>query len=254
MDVVTLAAAFLEPTGEGWTQVAELACAFVLSAAIGFERELKQKSAGIRTYTVVGFASALWMLVSKYGFTDVLHDGTVIVDPSRVAAQIVAGVGFIGGGIIFVKRDTVRGLTTAAGIFLTAAVGACAGAGLVLLATVATVAYFVAVLLLPPVGRFAKRFVELPRPPLRVHFLDDQGLLHEVIDKVTKAGFDVKDISIVHHDALSAIAEQSDPRRRPFVEALVYLDGIGDIHAVVAELSEVDGILSVSTVGDASEL
>ena len=246
-------AAFGEPTGQGWTQVVELTAAFGLSALIGFERELKQKSAGIRTYTVVGFASALWMLVSKYGFTDVLKDGTVIVDPSRVAAQIVAGVGFIGGGIIFIKRDSVRGLTTAAGVFLTAAIGACAGAGLVLLATVATAGYFIAVLLLPPIGQFAKRFVELPRPPLRVHFLDDQGMLHKVIDTVTAGGFDVKDISIIHHDALGAGVEQADPRKRPFVEAHLYLDGTGDIHAVVSELSELDGVLSASTVGDASE-
>src|SRR5689334_11136836 len=98
--------------GQGWTQFADLGIAFVLSALIGLERELKQKSAGVRTYTVVGFASALWMLVSKYGFTDVLRDGTIMVDPSRVVAQVVAGVGFIGGGIIFVKRDSVvHGLT-----------------------------------------------------------------------------------------------------------------------------------------------
>ncbi len=124
-----LQSAFGEPTGQGWTQVGELAAAFVLSAIIGLERELKQKAAGMRTYTVVGFGAALFMLVSKYGFTDVLATGRIELDPSRVAAQIVSGLGFIGGGIIFVKRDSVRGLTTAASIWLTAAIGSAAGAG-----------------------------------------------------------------------------------------------------------------------------
>src|SRR3954462_6906980 len=124
---------FGEPTGQGWTQVAELIIALVLSTAIGLEREVRQKSAGLRTHTLVGLASALIMLVSKYGFTDVLGEH-VTLDPSRIAAQIVSGIGFIGGGLIFVRRDAVRGLTTAAPIWLTAAVGMAAGAGLWLLA------------------------------------------------------------------------------------------------------------------------
>ncbi|MGH3470783.1 MAG: MgtC/SapB family protein, partial [Nocardioidaceae bacterium] len=70
-------AAFGEPIGQGWTQVAEFGIAFGLSALIGLERELKQRAAGVRTYTVVGFASALFMLISKYGFTDVLQPGLV---------------------------------------------------------------------------------------------------------------------------------------------------------------------------------
>jgi predicted nucleic acid-binding protein len=103
---------FGEPIGQSWLQLSELALAFVLSALIGLEREIRQKSAGLRTYTLVGVSSALIMLVSKYGFTDILENGRVVVDPSRVAAQIVSGIGFIGGGVIFVRKDLVRGLTT----------------------------------------------------------------------------------------------------------------------------------------------
>jgi putative Mg2+ transporter-C (MgtC) family protein len=109
-----------EPTGQSWSQIGELALALVLSAAIGLERELRQKSAGLRTHTLVGFAAALIVLVSKYGFTDVLGSG-VVLDPCRVAVQIVSGIGFIGGGLIFVRGDAVRGLTTAAVVWLTAA-------------------------------------------------------------------------------------------------------------------------------------
>ena len=99
----------LEPTGDGILQLLELGVAFLLSALIGLEREIKQKSAGLRTYTLVGLASALFLLISKYGFTNVLAAGTVVLDPSRVAAQIVSGIGFLGAGVIFVRADAVKG-------------------------------------------------------------------------------------------------------------------------------------------------
>jgi putative Mg2+ transporter-C (MgtC) family protein len=102
---------FGEPIGQSWLQLSELALAFVLSALIGVEREIRQKSAGLRTCTLVGVSSALIMLVSKYGFTDILENNRIVLDPSRIAAQIVSGIGFIGGGVIFVRKDLVRGLT-----------------------------------------------------------------------------------------------------------------------------------------------
>jgi putative Mg2+ transporter-C (MgtC) family protein len=104
--------------------------AFLLSMLIGVEREVRQKSAGLRTHTLVGVGAALFMLISKYGFNDVLRPCLVELDPSRMAAQIVSGVGFLGAGLIFVRRDSVRGLTTTAAVWVTAAVGAACGAGL----------------------------------------------------------------------------------------------------------------------------
>jgi putative Mg2+ transporter-C (MgtC) family protein len=104
-------------------QLTLLGVAFILSSIIGLERELRQKSAGLRTHTLVGVGAAVFVLVSKFGFSDVVSAGTVNLDPSRVAAQVVSGIGFIGAGVIFVKRAGVRGLTTAAAIWLTAAVG-----------------------------------------------------------------------------------------------------------------------------------
>src|SRR6185437_5317497 len=95
---------------------------------------IRQKNAGLRTHTLIGLGAALFMLVSKYGFNDVVQPGLVTADPSRVAALIV------------VRRDAVRGLTTAASTWVTAAIGATAGAGLVLLAAEATLAYLVVVM------------------------------------------------------------------------------------------------------------
>ena len=138
-----------EPEGQGIKQFVELGSAFVLSAAIGFEREMRHKSAGLRTYTVVGTTAALFLLISKYGFTDVLGKELVVLDPSRVAAQIVTGIGFIGAGLIFVQGDRVVGLTTAATVWLVTGVGMACGAGLPLLALAVTLAYFVVALLFP---------------------------------------------------------------------------------------------------------
>src|SRR3954471_18807516 len=97
--------------GQGWAQVFELGLALVLSAAIGLERELRQKSAGLRTHTLVGLGAALFTLAGAYGFPDI--DRGQSFDPARVAAQVASGIGFIGGGLIFVRRDSVHGLTTA---------------------------------------------------------------------------------------------------------------------------------------------
>src|SRR3954469_24423081 len=161
-------------TGQGWIQVGELALSFVLSAAIGLEREVRQKSAGLRTHTLVGLAAALMMLVSKYGFADVMGEG-VSLDPSRVAAQIVSGIGFLGAGLIFVRRDAVRGLTTAAVVWLTAAVGMAAGAGLPPLAGVVPAGHFLIVYGLPPVSRrLAQRTAGTEQ--LRMTYRDGEGV------------------------------------------------------------------------------
>jgi putative Mg2+ transporter-C (MgtC) family protein len=138
-----------EPTGQGISQFVELGIAFLLSASIGLEREIRHKSAGLRTYTVVGTAAALFLLISKYGFTDVLVADRIVLDPSRVAAQIVTGIGFIGAGLIFVRDDRVAGLTTAATVWLVTGIGMACGAGLPLLAVAATVAYFIVALVFP---------------------------------------------------------------------------------------------------------
>jgi hypothetical protein len=113
---------------QGTRQIIELVVAFGPTSLIGLEREIQGKSAGVRTQTIVGTAAALILLVSKYGFSDVVQDGLVVVDPSRVAAQIVSGIGFLGAGIIIFRRGSVHGLTTAAAVWESAAIGLAAGA------------------------------------------------------------------------------------------------------------------------------
>ena len=103
--------------------------AAVLGGIIGTERSRRQKEAGIRTHVIVAIGSALVMVVSKYGFLDLLATG-VDADPTRIASNIVTGIGFLGAGVIFVKDASIRGLTTAAGLWSTAAVGMAMGAGM----------------------------------------------------------------------------------------------------------------------------
>ncbi|CAB1240890.1 Methyltransferase [Ruminococcaceae bacterium BL-6] len=120
----------------------KLALAGVCGAVIGYERKNRLKEAGIRTHMLVAIGSALMMIVSKYGFFDVLSPGRVELNPARVAAQIVSGIGFLGAGMIFIKKQSVSGLTTAAGIWATAGIGMAVGAGLYFSGIAATVLVF----------------------------------------------------------------------------------------------------------------
>jgi putative Mg2+ transporter-C (MgtC) family protein len=187
--------AFFEPVGQGWGQMADLALALLLSAIIGLEREYRQKSAGLRTYTLVGLAAALIMLVSKYGFGDVLAPGRIVLDPSRVAAQIVTGIGFIGGGVIFMRREIVQGLTTAAIVWLTAAVGMACGAGLPLLAIAVTAGHFVVVTAMLPIARRVQRD-KRSTAEVQLTYEGGRGTLREALAACTAHKYAVSNLSI----------------------------------------------------------
>ncbi len=236
------------PNIEGWTQVAELAAAFVLSMVIGVEREIQQKSAGLRTHTLVGVGAALFMLISKYGFNDILEPGRIVLDPSRVAAQIVSGVGFLGAGLIFVRRDSVRGLTTAAAVWVTAAIGAACGAGLIVLGVAATCIYLIVATVFPKLSR------QLPHSSsvisvLRVRYPDGKGVLREVLALATTRGFAISEIST------EALGYQRTPGNEkgqsteevPMVSVSLHVRGqtlINDLVAALTELPGVDAVLA----------
>jgi len=118
--------------------VIRLVLSGVLGACIGFEREKRLKEAGLRTHFLVAVGSAVMMIISKYGFTDVL-DKNISLDPSRIAAQVVSGVGFLGAGTILIHRQSVRGLTTAAGLWATSGIGLAIGAGMYTVGIICTV-------------------------------------------------------------------------------------------------------------------
>ncbi|MCW2934096.1 MAG: hypothetical protein JWM19_5058 [Actinomycetia bacterium] len=236
-DVVNL------PSGQGWRQAGELGLALALSACVGVEREVRQKNAGLRTHALVGLGAALFMLISKYGFSDVVRPGLIIADPSRMAAQIVSGVGFLGAGLIFVRRDSVRGLTTAAAVWVTAAIGA-AAAGLAVLAVEATVAYLIVAMAFPALAR------RLPRAPaassaLVIRYPDGRGILRQLLQSATAQGFTIGELSA---RSLKAQAEPGPGTGdgRPMVEVSLHVHGrypVTELAAALAQIDDVDAIL-----------
>ncbi|MGW1198298.1 MgtC/SapB family protein [Streptomyces sp. NPDC002536] len=232
---------FVLGTGQGARQFTELSIALLLSSLIGLERELHQKSAGLRTHTLVGVGSALFMEVSIHGFGSVVGLDGYSVDPSRVAAQIVSGIGFIGGGLIFVRRDAVRGLTTAATIWLTCAVGMSCGGGLPLLGAAATLVHFLVVRGFPLVTRrLATSAPVAQRVELRLSYRTRRGLLGRVLELCTRNGFQVTDVQID--------AECHDRNGHGKVKeagVVLSLEGKGPTHPLVEELTDWEGILGV---------
>lgn len=121
-----------------WNFILRLCVAGLCGTIIGLDREYRVKDAGFRTHFLVAMGSALVMIVSQYGFADILTHPGVGLDPSRVAAQVVSGIGFIGAGTIIIHRQLVRGLTTAASLWATAAIGLAAGGHMFIVAGAAT--------------------------------------------------------------------------------------------------------------------
>ena len=246
--------------GQGWVQLDELLLAFILSAFVGLERELRQKSAGVRTYTLVGVSAALFMLISKYGFTNVLVKDQVVLDPSRVAAQVVSGIGFIGGGVIFMRRDVVRGLTTAASVWLTAALGMACGAGLPVLAVATTIIHVVIMFVFPKLIRYLPR-EKRTATRLVIAYEDGRGLLRTILTTCTRLRFTIDHVDVKRDGGASTSAiepEASDLASGSDVSGIddntvflgMQVKGKRPIAHLIASLTDIDGIVRVSASGE----
>lgn len=211
-----------------------LIVAVVLTGVIGIEREIRQKNAGLRTHALVGLGSAVVMVVSQYGFFQVLQTDRVVLDPSRVAAQVVSGIGFVGGGLIFVRRDTVKGLTTAASVWLAAAIGLAAGSGLLIIAAGGTVLGVLVVDGLERVERIMPQStVTLSR--LRLVYRDEPGVLQAITDACAARNIPISDVSFRRSDG--------DP---PRVISVMRLQRSRRIADIVAEIGGIDGVVEVA--------
>jgi putative Mg2+ transporter-C (MgtC) family protein len=230
--------------GQGWRQVGDLLLAFALSSLIGLERQLRGKSAGLRTEAIVGTASALLVLVSKYGFADVLASGLVRLDPSRVAAQIVSGVGFLGAGLIIMRRGAIRGLTTAAAVWETSAIGMAAGAGLAVLAGAATVLHFVVVLGYTPLGRYVATRGHAERG-FTVTYEDGRGVLRRIMATCTERSWVIRTLAITGRPS----ADTAEPTGAVLVSITLTLTGPAAASAPNT-LATVDGVVRVDSGDD----
>jgi putative Mg2+ transporter-C (MgtC) family protein len=172
----------------GWDEtLVRLAVAAALGGTIGLERELDEKAAGLRTHMLVSVGAALFTMVGAYGFHDFLVGGGAVVraDPGRIAAQIVTGIGFLGAGVIFRQGFTIRGLTTAASLWVVAAVGMAAGAGFWAGAVIATAVGFVSLRPLEWLKNFA-----LPQRAATIMTVElvEGGTSGEVLEALERVG------------------------------------------------------------------
>jgi putative Mg2+ transporter-C (MgtC) family protein len=217
-----------------------IAVAALLSFLIGAEREYFQKSAGIRTHTLVGMGAALFMVISKYGFTDLLDRPSSISDGSRIAAQVVSGVGFLGAGLIFVRRDSVRGLTTAASIWLVSAVGMAAGAGMFVIAPGVTILYLAVTIGIRPITRLMPHSRGTVSS-IRITYEDGRGILRAILESIGSHGIHVGDTRIVQQRGTGG------PGGVRLQEVLLHLSGSGPaVTELIRVLHELDGVRAVS--------
>jgi putative Mg2+ transporter-C (MgtC) family protein len=213
----------------GWgDSLGRLALAAALGSVIGFEREFREREAGLRTHLLVAVGAALFTIVSAYGFRDILGASgpsvLVRLDPSRIAAQIVSGIGFLGAGAIIRQGLSVRGLTTAASLWVVAAIGMAAGAGFYAGAVLATALGLVA---LWPVRALAYRAIERIRP--------EENRLTIELKEGQPIGPFLAELEDVRH------FELSDERDRRIVDLeLPHID-----EQLVARLSDLDYVIGI---------
>jgi putative Mg2+ transporter-C (MgtC) family protein len=215
----------------GWDDdLLRLAVAAGLGGLIGFERELRDREAGFRTHILVCVGSALFTIVSAYGFRGFLNSGDAVIraDPTRIAAQIVTGIGFLGAGAIIRQGLSVRGLTTAATLWVAAAIGLASGAGYYSGAVIATV---VTLLALWPFRLLAYRVVERVRP-------EEQRLLVELTPQTSVASL-IGELEREHAN-VQTIDVQDEPDRR--VVTLTLDTPSRHLIAAVSDLDFVKGV------------
>lgn len=186
---MNFSALFQEIFGQ-WELILRLLLACLCGCIIGVERSFRQKEAGIRTHIILALGAALMMIVSKYGFHDVAEWGldSIKADASRIASNIVTGISFLGAGVIFVRGGSIKGLTTAAGIWATAGIGMAIGAGMYTIGIVATIALLLIQYLLHRYMPFSEN-METNIISLKIN--EDSPTLDNITDQLTEAGIKI---------------------------------------------------------------
>lgn len=166
---------------------------------IGFERENRAKEAGIRTHCIVACASAMMMIISKYGFEDLIQTSAsadVRLDPSRMAQGIVTGVGFLGAGTIYVQRSNIRGLTTAAGLWATCGIGMAIGGGLYVIGFSATIIIIATQIILHSNGKF---MTSHKSKYIKVYGIETPEFQKKTTELLNSMNVTVNEVSVLRH-------------------------------------------------------
>lgn len=166
---------------------------------IGFERKNRAKEAGIRTHFIVACASALMMIVSKYGFADLTSgvDGMRGADGARIAAQVVSGVGFLGAGIIYIQRGAIKGLTTAAGVWATSGIGMAIGAGMYTVGFATTVVLLLAQIALHSNSIYTSFY---KNKLLKVYNVDEVDFQSRITSTLSEMDITILDVSVKENE------------------------------------------------------
>ena len=182
-----------------WNLILRLFVAGLLGGLIGFEREVRAKEAGVRTHFIVALGSALFMIISQYAFSGQF-------DHARVAAQVVSGIGFIGAGVIIFQKNVVRGITTAAGLWVAAAIGLACGAGMFAVAVAAMLMTIICLETMNLVTReFGEKVFSVSLSPVKGEDLPG------VLDDLKAAGIEIESFSITEGKAVIQVrSKQKD--------------------------------------------
>ena len=217
--------------------ILRITVACLCGAFIGFERSKRYKEAGIRTHIIVCFAAALMMIVSKYGFADLttpegtIFNGTRGADPARIAAQVVSGISFLGAGVIFKHGGSIRGLTTAAGLWGTAGIGLAIGAGFYGLGIFSTVLMLALQILM---HRFMVRADSLVSGQLQFTVRAGEGFVQAFRAFAKEKDIQATDSKITYHDDGFVTYEMFVrlPRTLALSEVDAFLKTCGDLRCI----------------------
>jgi Uncharacterized membrane protein len=211
--------------------------ALLLGGLIGFEREQSNHAAGLRTNTLVCLGSCLLMMLSMYGFGDFANETNVRLDPARLAAQVITGIGFLGAGTILFTGKSITGLTTAASLWVVSAIGLAVGAGFYLGAVTATVSvYFI----LWAMNKMEKRFLKGKREQLIRIYADDRSTLLNAMNAI------IHEQDIVVRKMI--VSDQTDVHEgRVMVQMYVTVPKQLSIMLLVNQINDVGGVRGVST-------
>jgi putative Mg2+ transporter-C (MgtC) family protein len=205
--------------------VGRLLLAVLLCGLIGFEREVNQHPAGFRTHLLVGVGSCLMMILSLYGFKPFLHEENIQFDPARIPSYVISGIGFLGAGTILVKDSTVKGLTTAASIWVVAGLGLIIGAGLYSVAAVTTAIILVILITL---NKFENLFIQRRRKERFKLKISEKEQLVSIIQIINQCNGQITRIEF---------------NKEGFSEALICFDlQKNDQMEVIQQLLRIDGV------------
>ena len=210
--------------------IVRLLLATLLGSVIGFEREYHAKEAGVRTHLLVALGSCLFMIISVYGFDFMLDRDHVSFDPSRIASQVVTGIGFIGAGTIILQKQMVRGLTTAAGLWVTAAIGLACGNGMYVIAVVTTA------IVLISLGLINVYLPYISQKERRITFLaEDYAVMAEILNQLRQ-----EKITVLNYE-MHKSAEENDGKMLVTLEIrMKRYDNVKGITSILKNFEKVE--------------